>query len=68
MNKDQFCILEDYNSSDEDKDTDDYTSHSIHVVNTRARNYMDLGLASTLDRTKVSDRNATFIIAATAKI
>ena len=56
--------MEDYNSSGEDNDTDDSTSH-IHMVNTRARNTMDLGLASTMDRTKVSDRNVTFIIAAT---
>ena len=28
---------------------------------------MDCGLAGALDRTKISDRNATYIIAATAK-
>ena len=60
-NEDQFCILECSNSSDEDNDTDDFTSH-VHVVNTRPRNTMDFGVASTLDRTRVSDRNATFII------
>ena len=49
---DQFSILENSNSSNEDNYTDDSTS-LLHVVNTRPRNTMDLGLAATLDRRRL---------------
>lgn len=47
-----------------DSSTDD---SDLYSVRKRPKNIMDCGLVVALDRTKVSDRNATYIIAATAK-
>jgi hypothetical protein len=64
-----LCIS---NSSSSEKSTSDSEEEIKYILpkcpRKRPRNIINRAVASVLDRIKVSDRNATYILAATAEI